>query len=46
MVNSGVNQTFGEYDADGALIRSYQYECLMNGYRVMKSDFVGFWFQS
>ena len=46
VVNSGVDQTFGEYDADGTLIRSYQYECLMNGYRVMKSDFVGFWFQS
>lgn len=45
VVNSGVPQVYGEYDADGNLIRQFQYHCLMNGYRVMKSDFVGYWFQ-
>lgn len=45
VVNSGVPQVYGEYDADGNLIRQFQYHCLMNGYRVMKSDFIGYWFQ-
>ena len=33
------------YDSDGNLIRSFDYDCMMNGYRVMKGDFVGYWFQ-
>ena len=45
VANSGVAMQFGEYDADGALIRAFDYDCLMNGYRVMKGDFIGYWFQ-
>ena len=45
VVNSGVAHQFGEYDSDGNLIRSFDYDCMMNGYRVMKGDFVGYWFQ-
>lgn len=44
VVNNGVNQCFEEYDMDGTLIRQYRYTCTANGYRVMKSDFQGFWF--
>ena len=46
VVNSGVAAQFGEYDSEGSLIRAFDYDCLMNGYRVMKGDFVGFWFQA
>ena len=45
VVNSGVAHQFGEYDSEGTLIRSFDYYCMMNGYRVMKGDFVGYWFQ-
>ena len=45
MVNSGVAHQFGEYDSEGTLIRAFDYDCMMNGYRVMKGDFVGYWFQ-
>ena len=45
VANSGVAMQFGEYDADGALIRAFDYDCMMNGYRVMKGDFIGYWFQ-
>ena len=45
VVNSGVPQVYGEYDAEGNLIRQFQYHSMMNGYRVMKDDFVGYWFR-
>ena len=45
VVNSGVAHQFGEYDSDGNLIRAFDYDCMMNGYRVMKGDFIGYWFQ-
>ena len=45
VVNSGVPQVYGEYDAEGNLIRQFQYHSMMNGYRVMKDDFVGCWFR-
>lgn len=35
---------FGEYDAQGTLIREYAYECTMQNYRTIKYDFTGFWF--
>lgn len=44
-VNSGIAMVFGEYDASGALIRQYAYECTMQGYRTFKYDYKGFWFQ-
>ena len=44
VVNSGVAHQFGEYDSDGNLIRAFDYDCMMNGYRVMTGDFVGYWF--
>ncbi len=45
VVNSGVPQVYGEYDAEGNLIGQFQYHSMMNGYRVMKDDFVGYWFR-
>ena len=45
VVNSGVAHEFGEYDSEGNLIRAFSYDCMMNGYRVMKGDFEGFWFR-
>lgn len=45
VVNSGVPQVYGEYDSEGNLIRQFQYHSMMNGYRVMKDDFVGYWFR-
>ena len=45
VVNSGVSMVFGEYDADGTLIREYKYDCTMQNYRTFKYDYVGFWFQ-
>ena len=45
VVNSGVPQVYGEYDAEGNLICQFQYHSMMNGYRVMKDDFVGYWFR-
>ncbi len=44
VVNSGVSNVFGEYDRDGGLIRQFGYECTMQGYRVMKDTFRGYWF--
>ena len=44
-VNSGIAMVFGEYDADGSLIRQYSYDCTMQGYRTFKYDYKGFWFQ-
>ncbi len=45
IVNSGVSKVFGEYDADGTLIREFSYECDMQNYRTFKYDFSGLWFQ-
>ena len=45
VVNSGVPQVYGEYDSEGNLIGQFQYHSMMNGYRVMKDDFVGYWFR-
>ncbi len=45
VVNSGVANVFGEYDAEGALIRQFDYDCTMQGYRTFKHDFKEFWFQ-
>ena len=44
VVNSGVANVFGEYDHDGQLIRQFSYTCQLQGYRVFKDDFAGFWF--
>ena len=44
VVNSGVAMVFGEYDADGVLIREYKYECTMQNYRTFKYD-MSIWFQ-
>ena len=45
VVNSGVSKVFGEYDAEGNLIREFAYECDMQNYRTFKYDFAGFWFR-
>ena len=45
VVNSGVANVFGEYDASGTLIRQFDYPCTMQGYRTFKLDMMGFWFQ-
>lgn len=45
VVNSGVANVFGEYDDDGSLIRQFDYDCTMQGYRTFKLDMEGFWFQ-
>lgn len=45
VVNSGVANVFGEYDANGVLIRQFDYACTMQGYRTFKLDMKGFWFQ-
>lgn len=45
VVNSGVAKTFGEYDSQGRLIRSFAYDTTFQGYRVMKDDFSRFWFK-
>ncbi len=44
VVNSGIGNTFGEYDESGELIRAFSYTCTLQGYRVFKHDFAGFWF--
>ena len=44
VVNSGVSNVFGEYDSEGNMIRQFKYECTMQGYRVMKDTFGGYWF--
>ena len=44
VVNSGTAQVFGEYDADGNLIRQFSYDCDLQTYRVMKDSFETFWF--
>ena len=43
-VNSGISMVFGEYNADGELIREYAYDCTMQNYRTFKYDYSGFWF--
>lgn len=43
VVNSGMAMVFGEYDADGELIRQYTYECTMQNYRTFKYD-MDLWF--
>lgn len=43
VVNSGVSMVFGEYDAEGVLIRQYAYECTMQNYRTFKYD-MSIWF--
>lgn len=45
VVNSGVANVFGEYDDNGILIRQFDYDCTMQGYRTFKLDMKGFWFQ-
>lgn len=45
VVNSGVAMVFGEYDADGVLIREYAYECTMQNYRTFKYEMTGLWFR-
>ena len=40
-----VDTLFGEYDAGGTLIREFDYDCTMQGYRTFKLDMVGFWFR-
>ena len=44
VVNSGMALTFGEYDADGTLIREFYYDAELQQYRVFKYTFEGFWF--
>ena len=44
IVNSGVAQVFGEYDAEGNLIREFAYDCTMQNYRAFKYSLTGFWF--
>lgn len=44
VVNSGIDNTFGEYDESGELIREFSHTCTLQGYRVFKHDFAGFWF--
>ena len=44
VVNSGVANVYGEYDAEGALIRQFDYECSMQGYRTFKLSMNEFWF--
>ncbi|WP_297212243.1 aryl-sulfate sulfotransferase [uncultured Flavonifractor sp.] len=43
-VNSGVAMVFGEYDAQGVLIREYAYECTMQNYRTFKYE-MPMWFR-
>ena len=45
VINSGVANVFGEYDDSGNLIRQFDYDCTMQGYRTFKLDLKGFWFQ-
>lgn len=42
--SSGMSKTFGEYDKDGKLIKSFVYEADKYSYRVMKYDFQGMFF--
>lgn len=44
VANSGVANVYGEYDADGDLIRQFSYICQLQGYRAFKNTFEGFWF--
>ena len=44
VANSGVANSFGEYDEQGVLIREFSYTCQLQGYRVFKDTFEGFWF--
>ncbi len=42
--SSGMSKTFGEYDKDGKLIKSFEYEANKYSYRVMKYNFDGMFF--
>ena len=42
--SSGMSKTFGEYDKDGKLIKSFEYEADKYSYRVMKYNFKGMFF--
>ena len=44
IVNSGMSNVFGEYDAEGGLIRQFAYTCTMQCYRTFKPALEGFWF--
>lgn len=43
--SSGMSKTFGEYDKNGTLIKSFEYEADKYSYRVMKYDFKGMFFR-
>lgn len=45
VTSSGKSNTFGEYDADGKMIRQYNYDSKKYTYRVFKYDFEDFWFE-
>ena len=44
VVCSGVSMVFGEYDAEGTLIRQFSFDANMQGYRAIKYSLEGFWF--
>ena len=44
VTSSGFAHQYGEYDTNGELIRSYEYESEKYTYRVFKYDFENFWF--
>lgn len=43
--SSGRSKIFGEYDGDGKLIKSFQYDAKQFSYRVLKYNFKGFYFR-
>ena len=43
LFSSGMSKIFGEYDKDGKLIKSFEYEADKYSYRVMKYEFVVSW---
>ena len=43
--SSGRSKIFGEYDGDGNLIKSFEYDAKQFSYRVLKYDFEGFYFR-
>lgn len=43
--SSGMSKTFGEYDAKGKLIYSFEYKAEKYSYRVMKYNFKGYWYR-
>lgn len=42
--NSGMNHSFGEYDSQGKMIRTFKYKAKRYAYRVMKYDFDIFYY--